>query len=137
MDHFLSKGTLFMVVLAILGCVSAKDAYKGGVVPVVTVRGLNENGKAILDELRKDPVIEAFIGQHGVPNFLLQKEGRLFFVYTQNNLVYAFEKGYFSRTYRVLYAKAIPQDIRAALPLEEQTHIERTLPLYQMYQMSR
>lgn len=122
---------LLGLVLLLFGCASAKDAYKGGLVPVVTLKGVDVNGKAILNDLRKDPVIEAFIAQHGIPNFLLQKEGRLFFVYTQNNLVYAFEKGVFLRTYKVLYAKAIPPDIRSALPLEEQTRLERALPLYQ------
>ena len=131
MDRVLPIRILLGLILLLFGCTSTKDAYRGGLVPVVTLKGVDANGKAILNDLRKDPVIEAFISQHGIPNFLVQKEGRLFFVYTQNNLVYAFEKGTFSRTYKVLYAKAIPPDIRSALPLEEQTHLERSLPLYQ------
>jgi len=51
-------------------------------------------------------------------------------VYTQTNLVYAFEKSLLERTYKLLYAKSIPSDIRNALSFEDQATIEKNLPLY-------
>lgn len=112
------------------GCASRKDAFKGTPVPVVTQKGLDAGGAETLRGLRKDPTIEAFISQRGIPNYLIKKEDRLFLVYTQTNVMYAFEKSLLGRTYKLLYVKAIPSDIRSALPLEEQTAIEKSLPLY-------
>ena len=112
------------------GCASSKDAFKGTPVPVITHEGLNAAGAETLRSLRKDPSIEAFVSQHGIPSYLIKKEDRLFLVYTQTNLVYAFEKGMMGRMYKLLYAKSIPSDIRNALSFEDQAAIERNLPLY-------
>ena len=112
------------------GCASSKDAFKGTPVPVVTHEGLNAAGAETLRSLRKDPSIEAFVSQHGIPSYLIKKEDRLFLVYTQTNLVYAFEKSLLERTYKLLYAKSIPSDIRNALSFEDQAAIEKNLPLY-------
>jgi len=126
--------TLFMglgvVCFFASGCASSKDAFKGTPVAVVTREGLNTAGAETLQSLRKDPSIEAFVSQHGIPNYLMKKEDRLFLVYTQTNLVYAFEKSLLERTYRLLYSKSIPSDIRNALSFEDQASIEINLPLY-------
>jgi len=56
------------------GCASSKDAFKGTPVPVVTHEGLNAAGAETLRSLRKDPSIEAFVSQHGIPSYLIKKK---------------------------------------------------------------